>query len=241
MADEATAALFAALCALRDARDPFVRDLDAEWRHVDAWLRLRGRRSGRDPDSAHQETLITIGGAVRSMRATSPAGAAAWLRTIHERRRCDEARSSWRDASWSALRWQSLGGDPFARVAAPSDAPTLDAARVVDVLEARIARHVARTRTTPGRRRIAVLQARAALRRLVLEEDGDELAAALGVEVSRDRLYKWTERGRAVVLGALDGWTTAPGTLVELVRSAMWERRADAGAARPHRRTRIAA
>jgi hypothetical protein len=230
-----TVALFGALCVLRDAANPFARELAAEWRAIDAWVRGCAWHAFRDHDDVHQRTLLAIAENVRGMRATTPSQAAAWVSSVVRRKRIDASRFQGRDLAWKGMREQPFDGDPFSRIAAPEDRPTLDAEAVIALLEQRIAEHVSRT-ARPTSKGVALMQGRAAIRRLVLEDDADEIAAALGVEVSRDCLYKWTERGRAVVLAALDAWQDAPGELVPFVRAAMWERRADAGTPRPERR-----
>lgn len=77
------------------------------------------------------------------------------------------------------------------------------------------------------------------------EEDAPAIEAALAPHAapSRDALYKWIERGRAVLLDVADAWLAeldgddSDARLVpEVLRQLVEVRRADAGVARPARR-----
>lgn len=222
--------LFGALCALRDAPEPFAAENGAHWRAVDRWLRTMHR--GRDRDDVHQETLIAVAGAVRTMAATSPGSAAAWLRCIFDRKRID------RDRRTTRARIASHDARPIEAFPAPDVWPEFPAEWVIAALERDIARHLWRTCPDVRTRELRQLQARAALRRLVLGEDLSDLSRALVLEgTTAACVYKWTERGRSVVLDALEGGREDELTEARaLVCEAMRARRADAGVARPERR-----
>jgi len=93
-----------------------------------------------------------------------------------------------------------------------------------------------------AKRQLRRTQAHAAVLRLVCEWDGDAIIEALdhGEPLTKARVYKWVERGRAPVREGLDRWAaTADGeeiVLIEVLRELIDARRADAGRPRPERR-----
>ena len=98
-----------------------------------------------------------------------------------------------------------------------------------------------------SKRALRRTQAHAALLRLLCGWDADAIIVALdyGEPIKHDRLYKWVERGRAPVLAGLARWRRGAesgdhervGRIADVIEELMNERRADAGRARPSRRT----
>lgn len=238
-------ALFDALSALRDAGDPLDRRHDARWRTIDAYLRATFPAEGAEADEARQETLIAIGRAVGQMEAAVPLQAAKWIATIHRRKVVDGVRARRRDPARSGLDREGDASlvDRLEADDRPSVGP--DAiARVVAALEDEIDAHLLEVERSAVKRQLHRTQARAAVHRLLLEADFDEIVRALdaGEALGRDRVYKWVERGRPVVLAALERWARRAGEgsteagIADAIREIVEARRADAGQPRPSRR-----
>jgi DNA-directed RNA polymerase specialized sigma24 family protein len=232
--------LYAALDALRAADDRYAASADVHWRVIDVWLRTRFGGRGADADDARQETMISIARHVREMEADQPAAAAKWVATIHRRKRVDAFRSRKKDAIARGL--ERTRGDEEGEGAIELveggiergvDPRTIE--RVVADVEDRVAVHLEETCDDPIARHARRTWARAALRRLVFEEGFEELEAALGdgKPLPRDRVYKWVERGRPIVLAALEGWESE---VAIAIREIVAPRRIDAGRPRPERR-----
>lgn len=241
--------LFAALLALRAADDPLAPRHDAHWRAIDAWLRATWPKRGAEADETRQETLLAIARSVSSMEASAPLQAAKWVATIHRRKQVDGFRVRKRDPVHRGL--ERGAGDEDAtplldrlegEAGMDVDASALERilASVEDHLEAELRAREPNLQV----RHLKRLQARATLHRLVLDADFDALVVVLdaGEPLTRDRVYKWVERGRPWVLAALDRWAreagegTTAAEIVAALRERVEARRADAGRPRPSRR-----
>ncbi|AKF04865.1 hypothetical protein [Sandaracinus amylolyticus] len=241
--------LFAALIALRDAEDPLARRHDVHWRAVDAWLRETWPAGGADADEARQETLLAIARNVRTMEASVPLQAAKWVSTIHRRKKVDGFRMRKRDPVQRGLDRGSESEDatPLLDRLEGDAGGDLDGnalERVLATIEDHVEAELQATEPNAASRHLKRMQARATLHRAVLEADFDAIAAALdaGEPLTRDRVYKWVERGRPWVLAGLDRWVRESGEgstasdIAAAVRELVSARRADAGRPRPSRR-----
>lgn len=238
--------LWTHLCALRDAQSPTDPRNDRHWREVARWIEQAFPGRSRDLDEARQETLVTLMRHVPSMRAEGPLQAAKWIGTILRRKRIDAARARRADpieqALWSERR---RDGAPARLEAVEAPPPPVDRGALLEVIATAL-EHVHRaleeTEGNASKRQLRRTQAQAALLRLVLDEDAEAIAAALehGEPLAKDRIYKWVERGRAVVRLGLDRWAREDdpdaAEVIAVLRGAMNERRADAGVPRPERR-----
>jgi hypothetical protein len=237
--------LYDALSALRASTAPLTRVHDAHWKVVESWLRVSFPGRGAENEEAHQETLIAIGRNVQSMQASVPLQAVRWVKTIHQRKKVDLLRARSRNPVLRGLEKTSSESrvSEVEQLESQGD-PSLDpeaAERIVSIVEAQVEIYLRSSDTAPSMRHLKRLQSRAALRRLVLEADFDELCAALatGEPMTRDRVYKWVERGRAVVLAALDDWVSREGAtsmaadVASALREIIGKRRSDQGRARP--------
>lgn len=242
-------ALVAHLTVLRDAADPTHPAMAAHWREVSRWLEAAfpGRRP--EQEDARQETLVSLFRSVGRMQAIAPLQAAKWVSTIHRRKRIDAARSGASDPVQAALRYardDHDGGSPIDRLEAPAPEEPPPPMSLVDELLAEALEQVARmleeTEPKASTRQLRLRQAQAALLRLVRRLDAEAIVEALAVDepVSKARLYKWVERGRAVVLAGLDRWGAGPDSpgedVLDVLRTVTSARRADAGRARGKRR-----
>lgn len=237
--------LFAALSRLRDAaRNSAARDLGrerADWRAVESFVRRSRATLGPDGDDVVQDTLFSIAKHVADLDARDVASVIAWATRIARHKKIDLARARAREGK----RVESHEGEPSAvELLERDDASPIDdraLAVLVEVVEEAIA---ARFDALPGPaadRLLKRTQARATLHR-ILGADRSELRSLLGLEasVSDDRLHKWVERGRPLLVTVLDGlaWDhegDARSIFVAL-REAALTRRADAGVGRPERR-----
>lgn len=250
VATERDQRLFAALTALREARDRSAPALDRHWRVVYGWI--EASFPPRQPDDAElaQLTVLRVMDAVERLEATTPRAAAHWLGTIRKRIGVDAGRSR----SRARVRQVGIGSgadeielvDLGPRPDEDGQSGVADArlAAVEEQLRDRIGALVD-ARTADARKRIGDrLRADAALARTVRRLGEAELRETLGSAApsSRDALYKWVERGRELVLAALDVWMAEPGLpatelgVLAMFREIVGERRADAGKARPDRR-----
>jgi DNA-directed RNA polymerase specialized sigma24 family protein len=170
-----------------------------------------------------------------TLRATSPASAAAWLRTVCRNQRVDahRARHLGRDAPFEEGSANASTGEP---------APSVELAeRVLDAFVARIDAYLATASFRPDWRARRRVQGVVALRRLALEETLPEIAQRLGLDVSSDLLTKWVERGRAVILATIAHDRVHEPDVADFfapLQELALERRADAGRPRPGRRRR---
>jgi hypothetical protein len=240
--EEGLQALYDALDALRRAENPFDPRNDGVWRELNDWVRARTRKEERRRDDVIQETLLAIARHVRQMDATSPRQAARWASIILRRKHIDLARTDALDAVAHGLG----EGDAALKSAAssePGPAPELLEAHQRRIEEVVLA-HIERSEPSASVRLTRRAMARAAIYRLVidLEPEAVEARIALPEPVGKDRLYKWIERGRAIVAEAMRAWRAAhpdedeirviADVVIELVEA----RRADAGKPRPERR-----
>ncbi|MFK7987252.1 MAG: hypothetical protein AB8I08_14605 [Sandaracinaceae bacterium] len=241
--------LFGHLSALREAQDAKDPRLAAHWRGVHAWL-VSTFPGGGAADDRRQETLMALLRSVSSMRADTPLAAAKWVSTIHKRKRVDALRALSRNpvdvGLASAPRDPELPS-PLDRLEAASPAPPREALEaVVTMVLEHVGRVLERDVKNPRKRALRRVQAQAAMLRLVCGWDAEAIAEALdhGEPISRDRLYKWVERGRPPVLAALDDWETlddaderdALAPVVQALREMFETRRVDAGVPRVDRR-----
>jgi DNA-directed RNA polymerase specialized sigma24 family protein len=235
-------ALFVALTTLRD-RERGVSVLPAAattaWRTIDAWARARFPRD----EDARQAALLAIHRGLSSMQATDALGAAAWARTIVERKRIDAARYHKRRRATSLV--EDDGSDRqitgTASVAFSESALTelfaeLEAA-LDQVLEDRFVR--------PLDRILPRAHARARLLR-AMGHGVPEIREALlesvpqAATVSDAAISKWIERGLPLLTDAIDLWEDAgEGERDEMAKRLLERvemRRADAGKPRHSRR-----
>ena len=235
-------ALYDALDVLRRSDEPFDPRNDAAWRVVSVWARGRAPSRDRRHDDVVQETLLAIARYVPEMDATTPRAAAKWATTILRRKQIDVLRQDAIDAVAKGL------GEPDTSLDAlnaedPSVPPALldaEHRRIESVVLAAIEEGEPSAAVRLTRRSMA----RAAIYRLVLELEPDAIEArlALAEPVGKERLYKWIERGRALVADAMRGWAQAHPSeadvqaISEVVIELVEARRADAGKPRPERR-----
>jgi len=235
--------LFAALCRLRDAARSGARDRRREhddWRTVDAWLRRQRAAHDSDGDDLVQESLLSIARRIGELDARDGSSAAAWLSRIVRHKRIDRVRQRARQGQ----RVEPIADESPTDAIARDDAWQLDDdahVRLVQIVEEAITQQVATLTLPAAEGALRRTQARATLHR-VLGASQTELRAALAIDdaVTNDRVHKWVERGRPVLVAALDRIVTDPDdvlrVLVDRLREVALERRIDAGIARPGRR-----
>jgi hypothetical protein len=243
--------LFEHLVTLRDAEDATHPRHDRRWREISAWLERAYPGRAEGVEDARQEALASLVRNVAGMRAEGPLQAAQWVMTIVRRKRVDAIRLSARDPVLTAMRAEPRGSDTrplLERIAGEESEGDRAAhvARVVSTTLEHVRKALEDTVPSPAKRLMRATQAQAALLRLVCEEDAEAIGDALshGEPVTRDRVYKWIERGRPVVLMGLERWQESldedereEGMLViAVLRELVEERRADIGLPRPERR-----
>lgn len=186
--------------ALLDAL-PRLRARDAAaWGIVASFLRgLRATRGDEGEDVAH-DALIAIVLHADDLRSPAPGAAVRWCARIAQRKRIDVARAR-------GPRWQLVD-------AAAVELPVRDDGRhlddraldvLVETIEDAIDRYVNGLTLPAETRMLRRHQARAALHRVL----GADTAAivgmlALGRRFRSDRLAKWVERGRPILIAALE-------------------------------------
>ncbi len=238
--------LFAALGRLRDAaRGARARDLSAErrdWRAVEVFVRRSRVSQGQDGDDVVQEALLSIARHVAELDARDPGAVVAWCTRIARHKKIDLTRMRAREGE----RVATPDDEPSAvdRLERDDGQPIDDRAltSLLEGIETGIAVHVDGLKIgSASERQLKRMQARATLHRVMGTETA-ELRGLLGLEPSfgSDRLAKWVERGRPLLVAVLErlAWDqddTARGVLFAL-RDAVLARRADAGQARPERR-----
>ena len=239
-------ALLGALMRLRDAaRGTAIRDLARErsdWRVVETLLRRTRPTQGVDGDDVLQETLIAIARHVGELDARDAGSAVAWCTRIASHKRIDLARARAREAP----RAEAREGEPdVIDLLERDDGHPLDdraLTLLIDGIDDAIVRHVDGLGITSAQeRQLKRTQARATLHR-VMGAETDQLRSVLALEPSfgSDRLAKWVERGRPLLLAVLErlAWDhegDARAVLLSL-RDLVLTRRVDAGIARPERR-----
>jgi hypothetical protein len=234
--------LYESLDRLRGSEDPRGFSHRSDWSRVERFLQTTYPRGTED--DARQETLLSVLRNVSRMEATTPKQAAKWIGTIHRRKRVDELRAKKSDPLAKVRSGPSDGDehtDALERVPATETLHLRSEhfAALLETVESKVEDSLADE--TPLTRALRRVQARAALRRVLLDESADEIIPALGVPTppNRDLLYKWIERGRPLVIAALRCWAQAEPQdreVAEALAELMAERRADAGVPRPSRR-----
>lgn len=222
--------LYRALDRTRDAANRHERADEGDWRTMYRCLRPlhAGDRNGGEDGLQDLMAALVVG--IGSMRATTPTRGAAWVRAVRVHLAIDRARRH--------EEMLPLDEKRALHVEEP-ETPRL----VVETVLRRFERHVASFVETRGveleARERRVLQARAALRRLVLEENIGDISRALGGELSHNAVSKWIERGRAVITATVNWLREADPELAEvydILAEFAAERRIDAGHPRPERR-----
>jgi hypothetical protein len=220
-------ALLAALGHAREAgRDP------------EAWLvierHVRRALPRRTDEDMRQNALLAIVVYARTMGASDAAGARAWLHAVCRSQLVNELRTRYR------VRLVSVDHVSVrSHIVAPTVPRAELAENVLRWLDELIVRH-ARTRSRDANSTAKkIAQARAAIRRVVLEETLPDIMAI--EPASLPLVAKWIERGRKVVLDAIDAERAVDpdgADLLEPIAALMRRRRADAGKPRPERRAR---
>jgi len=243
--EEALALLYETLDVLRHSDDPFASVHGARWRVIEGWVRARHRHDQQgDRDDVIQETLLAIGRNVVRMDATTPAAAAKWASIILRRKHVDAIRGRMRRSDRDA-RGGPAGEEELDQIEGPPPPvpPELLEDRH-DRIEAVVLAYIEEEVQAPLQRVTRRAQARACLHRLVRDLDIDEVDARLRLPdpISKERLYKWIERGRPTVAAAMRAWTQATPdddevrAMAQVVIELVETRRADAGKPRPERR-----
>ncbi|MBZ0121637.1 MAG: hypothetical protein K8H88_31865 [Sandaracinaceae bacterium] len=227
--------VFLALAALRDSDLALAHPANEKhWRTLYESLRPVFAREGPDGDDDCQEVMVALTSSLGSMRAETPARAAAWLRAVRANIRTDRLRTR---AKRSALSLDDLERPVHVASRDPVPFDRLDA--VLAAFEAAIRKELERIEPSPERRASAQLHAHATVRRLVLGESTTSIARSLGGDASGDLVSKWIERGRAVVLrtvAVMREHDPDTADLYDVLADLAATRRADAGRPRPERR-----
>jgi DNA-directed RNA polymerase specialized sigma24 family protein len=236
--------LFAALSRLRELSPEDAARERTAWSVVERWLRANHPR-GREADDVHQETLIAIARRVSSLEAEHAGAAVRWVSTIRKRKFIDLIRNESRSPARLGLSGTFANDD----VPTPVDLLERDDARAVDpealellveAVEVAIGEHADATYTNAIDRQLRRLQGRAMLHRALGQDlEGIRAALALGPELGADRIYKWIERGRPVLLAALARLRAEASeeslAVIEALAELASSRRIDAGRPRPDR------
>lgn len=227
--------LFVALAALRDSDLALAHPANEKhWRTLYRSLRPLFAREGPDGEDDCQEIMVALTSSLGSMRPDTPLRAAAWLRALRANIRADRLRVRGKRAA--------LGLDDLERpvhVASRDPVPFDRLDGVLAAFEAAVAAELARSEPSHERRATVHLQARATVRRLVLDESTTAIARSLGRDASSDLVSKWIERGRAVVLrtvAVMREHDPDAAELYEVLAELAATRRIDAGRPRPERR-----
>lgn len=238
--------LFAALSRLRDAaRGQRARELVQErndWRAVEAFVRQNRAARGQDGDDVTQDALIAMARHVGDLDARDAPGALAWCARIAHHKKVDMARARAREGR----RAQAHEPDTTAvDLLERDDGHPIDdraLAILISVVEERIHTHVEKLGiSSAAERQLKRTQARATLHR-VLGAETPQLRSVLALDpgFAPDRLHKWVERGRPLLLAVLESlaWDHEGDAqdVVNMLRDAVLARRVDAGVARPGRR-----
>jgi hypothetical protein len=235
--------LFEALVRAREAARTGAPGSHRDWRVIERWVRsMHLARRESDRDEIAQDTLLAIARHVGRLEATTPEGAAKWVGVIARHKRIDHLRLRIRERTLFA---KESGDEPLIDTIERDDGGALDDATLgalIDGIEDAIVAHVEQSTPVARDRMLRKLQARACLHRL-LGHDAEAIRAALRLEpdVSDERLYKWIERGRALVAAATEvlaqqAEEEALRQVLEALGEAAGARRVDAGIARPERR-----
>lgn len=224
--------LFSALAAIRTSPVPPAHAHHHEWALIYRYVKTVCGRTHYDAEDRVQEVMVAILLSIQNLRAMEPLGACAWIRTICRHALIDAARRSrptlpfWEDRQYDRVE-NETERTPFEQLEA-----------VIASFEDLVAEYLAtkpRQRWTALRKR----QAHVALHRLVLGQSTERIIEGLDVPVSRCTLWKWTERGRAVLIETV-AWLheidEELGELYAVIAETAARRRRDAGLPRPERR-----
>ena len=239
--------LFEHLCALRDAEDPAAPEHATRWRYVSGWLERSFPGESEEAEDARQETMVSLLRSIGRMQAEAPLQAVKWISTIMRRKRIDGIRARDNDPVRQALRHEPSRKDatPTIDRLIGEDRRDLTPA-LLEGLVTLVLGHVHRALEeqvkSPAKRQLRRTQAQAALLRLVCGWGAEEITGALeyGEPITKERLYKWIERGRAPVVAGLDRWASEDDgdelAVIDVLREIVEDRRRDAGKPRPTRR-----
>jgi DNA-directed RNA polymerase specialized sigma24 family protein len=223
--------LFSALGVLRFGAQEGAAERDRAWLTV---VRETRRLLPTDED-ARQDALVSILESAAGLRATSAPRAAAWVRAVCRNGAIDGYRRR------STTRLVPLDdASPSAQCEDARPSPPEAAEVVVHAFLDRVDLHLATRHASLELRRRRRTQALAALRRTALKESLSEIAASLGLAISLELLAKWIERGRAVIVAAVEADRLVDPDAAELFEpfaDLARKRRADAGLPRPGRRS----
>lgn len=217
-----------ALLALKATENPFLGNADV-WKVLSQYAQA----SFSDAD-LRQETLIAVGRNVQSFAGDSPLSGIKWLNVIYRNKERDRFRSERRKKS--NLRPLELGDeDPIEAIADDREKSfTLEHHETLyHRLDALVSAHLRGAKPTLYYSQLT--QARAAILRLVFDEDAGTIKERLGADdAPPDRIYKWVERGRELMKQALEAeLASCPDeTWINVAIQIVSERRADAGRAR---------
>lgn len=238
-------AVFEAIGRLRDvARGLAARDLGRErddWRRVESFVRRTRHAQGRDADDVVQEALVAIARHVAELEARDESGVLAWLTRIVHHKKIDGLRTRAREGT--VVSGPEDGPSAVEQLERDDGQPVDDhaLATLIEAVEEAIGAKVDGLGLPAMDRQLRRVQARATLHR-VLGAETSEVRAVLGLDASvgADRLAKWVERGRPLLVSVLEGlaWDhegDAREVFLALRERAM-ARRADAGRSRPGRR-----
>jgi DNA-directed RNA polymerase specialized sigma24 family protein len=231
--------LFGALAELRASGDVGARAHRDAWGIVTAYVRRLPPPGNED---LQQETTIRLVRSVAGFAGGTDAEAAAWVRQIHKRGAIDGSRARGRDPVTKALAVVT-GKDLRGPLDDLASEPELHAAEALDLFRDRLFdaldECLRETESSPQKRHLRRLEARAAFLRIVYELDAGSLRTELGeaAAASSDaQLYKWVERGRAVLADAAAALQKSGSPLgedaLETIRELANLRRSDAGRSR---------
>jgi DNA-directed RNA polymerase specialized sigma24 family protein len=197
---------------------------------------------GFDGDDVAQETLIAIARHVGDLDARDASAAVAWCARIASHKKIDMARARARQGQ--AVEAREGEPDAIDLLERDDGHPLDDRALTVlmEVIDEAIVRHVDGLGIrSAADRQLKRTQARATLYR-VMGAETDQLRSVLALEpgFGSDRLAKWVERGRPLLVSVLErlAWDHEGDarTVLFTLRDLVLARRVDAGVARPERR-----
>ncbi len=212
--DTSTGSAIAA--ALRVVANPSASkaERDPAWRTLASYLQTV--LPGPSRDDARQEAMIRIARGAERVRASSDGETLSWLRLVAKTSQIDTIR---REQRFHRLR-ADVDTDSFSGDASGGQNVTeLDPTTLADTLLSWVeadSEKLAASRATTVR-----AHALAAIGRVLLGLEGQALHAFVRKEASDQTLYKWTERGRAIVVQSL---STRERDLEELLGFAGYDR-----------------
>lgn len=212
-----------------ELESPWVRDLYRSFDRTRA-AAMTNERNGDEGGLQSMMVALVVG--IGSTGATTPRRGAAWTRAVRIHLAVDRARE--------VEHARSLDDNhrPL-RVVVEPETPRGAVETVLRAFERHVAAFLATHSLDAHARTRRALEARAALRRIVLEERIADIALTLGPEASSALVSKWIERGRSIITDTVD-WLreTDPelADVYEFLAELAAERRTDAGCSRPGRR-----